>query len=624
MNLVKKGGSRWRRRLRAWLRRHRARAAKMQREPATLRLISPFALLVVAATVIGIGLGFVLARQTDDDHTAKHRQALIGAIEALQAVAPDLTNIEPRLIRILERASGLKGLRFDADLPDGDRAIHSVTDQNGRIVGWLNWVAERPATAMMTRLLPLAGLVALGVIGFAGLVTWQLRRLGLLLASTEQRARKLEYQDALTGLPNQQQVLDVLDRAIAARPADRMVALAVVDLEGFNDMKDAVGDAGGDEAIIEIANRLQRAVASDVLIGRLNSRKFALVMTSADPALALVVAGAARDAVSPAIWVNQVVQISASVSFALAPRDGMTGRELMRRSRLALRVARRRGRGLVVPFASEMEADFEERQFIKLELSRAMAARELDLHYQPIVNAEGGGIVGVEALLRWKHASRGFISPAVFVRVAEEVGLMDQLGEFVLRRALADAARWSGVYISVNLSPMQVRNRKFVDLLSSVLKETKFEPARLVLEVTEGVLIDDPETAKSRLEDLRKLGVRLALDDFGAGYSSLTYLQQLPFDKLKIDRGFVAALDQSANAGVIIQAIVSLGRALGMGIVIEGVETEHQRVLLRLAGCNEMQGYLFARPGPRETIDRFLAEAASPAPTQHQARRAAS
>ena len=528
MNLVKKGGSRWRRRLRAWLRRHRARAAKMQREPATLRLISPFALLVVAATVIGIGLGFVLARQTDDDHTAKHRQALIGAIEALQAVAPDLNNIEPRLIRILERASGLKGLRFDADLPDGDRAIHSVTDQNGRIVGWLNWEAERPATAMMTRLLPLAGLVALGVIGFAGLVTWQLRRLGLLLASTEQRARKLEYQDALTGLPNQQQVLDVLDRAIAARPADRMVALAVVDLEGFNDMKDAVGDAGGDEAIIEIANRLQRAVASDVLIGRLNSRKFALVMTSADPALALGVAGAARDAVSPAIWVNQVVQISASVSFALAPRDGMTGRELMRRSRLALRVARRRGRGLVVPFASEMEADFEERQFIKLELSRAMAARELDLHYQPIVNAEGGGIVGVEALLRWKHASRGFISPAVFVRVAEEVGLMDQLGEFVLRRALADAARWSSVYISVNLSPMQVRNRKFVDLLSSVLKETKFEPARLVLEVTEGVLIDDPETAKSRLEDLRKLGVRLALDDFGAGYSSLTARRRFP------------------------------------------------------------------------------------------------
>ena len=594
-----------------------------RRESAVLRLISPLALLVVAATVIGIGLGFVLARQADDDLTAKHRQALVGAMEALQAVAPDLSDIEPRLIRILEHASGLKGLRFDADPADGDRVAQTLIDRNGRIVGWLSWEPARPATAMMTRLLPFAGLVALGIIAFAGLVIWQLRRLGLLLATTEQKVRKLAYQDALTGLPNQQQVLDVLDCAMAARPAERMVALAVLDLEGFHDMKDAVGDAGGDEAIIEIVNRLQRAVPSDVLIGRLNSRKFALVMTSADPAQALVTAGAARDAVSRAIWINQVVQVSASVGFALSPRDGLTSGQLLRRSRLALRVARRRGRGLVVPFAPEMEADFEERRFIKLELSRAMAARELDLHYQPIVKAEGGGIVGVEALLRWNHANRGFIPPAVFVRVAEEAGLMEQLGEFVLRRALADAARWPGLYIGVNLSPMQVRDRKFIELLSTVLKETKFEPVRLVLEVTEGVLIDNPETAKSRLQDLRKLGVRLALDDFGSGYSSLTYLQRLPFDKLKIDRGFVAALDQSANAGVIIQAIVSIGRALGMSIVIEGVETEHQRVLLRLAGCNEMQGFLFARPGPRETIDQFLAEEASATPAQHHALRAA-
>jgi diguanylate cyclase (GGDEF)-like protein len=625
VDLGKTFGSRLSQMLRAWISRRHALAAHTHgREPPVLRLVSPLALMVVVATVIGIGLGFVVARQADDDLTARNRQALLGAMDALQAVAPDLSNIEPRLIRILEHASGLKGLRFDADPAEGGRAVHSLVDRNGRIVGWLSWEPARPATAMMTRLLPLAGLVALGVIGFAGLVVWQLKRLGLLLATTEKQVHTLEYQDAVTGLPNQRQMLDVLDRAIALRPPEQMVALAVLDLEGFDDMKDAVGDAGGNEAIIEIANRLHRAVPADVRIGRLNSRKFALVMTSADPATALATAGAARDAVCRAIWVNQVVQVSASVGLALAPRDGATSRELMRRSRLALRVAKRRGRGLVVPYAGEMEADFEERRFIRLELSRAMAARELELYYQPIVTADGGGIVGVEALLRWNHAGRGFIPPAVFVRVAEEAGLMDQLGEFVLRRALADAARWSGLYISVNLSPMQVRNRKFVDLLSTVLTETKFEPARLVLEVTEGVLIDNPEAAKSLLEDLRKLGVRLALDDFGSGYSSLTYLQKLPFDKLKIDRGFVAALDQSANAGVIIQAIVALGRALGMSIVIEGVETEQQRVLLRLAGCNEMQGYLFARPGPRATIDQLLVEAASATPAQNYALRAVS
>ncbi len=183
---------------------------------------------------------------------------------------------------------------------------------------------------------------------------------------------------------------------------------------------------------------------------------------------------------------------------------------------------------------------------------------------------------------------------------------MDRLGEFALRRAISDAARWSDLYVSVNLSPVQVRDRAFIELVSLVLKETGFEPARLVLEMTESVLIENPDETAARLQELRALGVRLALDDFGSGYSSLSYLQKLPFDKLKVDRSFVAALDQSANGGVIIQAIVTLGRALGMGIVIEGVETEEQRVLLRLAGCNEMQGYLFAKPTTREAIDRLL------------------
>jgi EAL domain-containing protein (putative c-di-GMP-specific phosphodiesterase class I) len=176
----------------------------------------------------------------------------------------------------------------------------------------------------------------------------------------------------------------------------------------------------------------------------------------------------------------------------------------------------------------------------------------------------------------------------------------------VLRRALRDAARWPGLYVAVNLSPIQVRDRKFVDLVAASLAESGVVPARLVLEVTEGVLIDNPDTAKSRLDDLRALGLKLALDDFGAGYSSLTYLQRLPFDKLKVDRGFVAALDHSANAGVIIQAIIELGRALNLSTLVEGIETEEQRAHARLAGCDEMQGYLFARPAPAEQIDRLL------------------
>jgi predicted signal transduction protein with EAL and GGDEF domain len=330
------------------------------------------------------------------------------------------------------------------------------------------------------------------------------------------------------------------------------------------------------------------------------------MMTASNPQAALATAEAARMAISRPIWIGQALQISASLGLAVAPRDGTQAKDLLRRADLALRSAHTRGGGMVAGFAPGMEAEFEEQRFIKRELGRALAARDFDIHYQPIVAAEGNAIVGLEALLRWNHPTRGAIAPARFIPIAEQAGLMDQLGELVLRRALTDAARWPDLYVAVNLSPMQVRDRKLVDLVAAMLKESEIAPARLVLEVTEGVLIDNPEAAKSRLDDLRALGLKLALDDFGSGYSSLTYLQRLPFDKLKVDRGFVAALEHSANAGVIIQAVIALGRALNLSILVEGIETEEQRALVRLAGCDEMQGYLFARPLPREEIDRLL------------------
>jgi predicted signal transduction protein with EAL and GGDEF domain len=382
-----------------------------------------------------------------------------------------------------------------------------------------------------------------------------------------------------------------------------------------------VGEAGGDEVLFEVANRLRQAMPPEIVIGRLRSNhKFALMMAAHDRQTALATAEAARLAISRPIWIGQALQVAASVGLAVAPRDGTRPEELVRRADLALRAARRRGGGMVVGFEPGMAAEFEEQRFIKRELGRALAARDFDIHYQPIVATEGNKIVGLEALLRWNHPTRGAIPPARFIPIAEQAGMMDQLGEFVLRRALSDAARWPDIYVAVNLSPMQVRDRKFVDLVAAVLAETKIRPARLVLEVTEGVLIDNPEAAKSRLDDLRALGLKLALDDFGSGYSSLTYLQRLPFDKLKVDRGFVAALDHSANAGVIIQAIIALGRALDLSILVEGIETEEQRALVRLAGCDEMQGFLFARPAPREEIDRMLADRNVP----HNASRSAS
>jgi EAL domain-containing protein (putative c-di-GMP-specific phosphodiesterase class I) len=308
------------------------------------------------------------------------------------------------------------------------------------------------------------------------------------------------------------------------------------------------------------------------------------------------------------MWIKQLVQVSVSIGVALAPRDGLTRDELTRRADLALRAAKRRGRSTLLSYAPDMEEEFHERRFLNRELARALASRSFDVHYQPIVRAEGAVVIGVEALLRWDHPSRGPISPGTFVPVAEEAGLMPQLGEFVLRRAISDAERWPDLYVSVNVSPVQLRDRAFVGLVSTVLQESGFDASRLVLEMTESVLIENPGETTARLQELRGLGVRLALDDFGSGYSSLSYLQKLPFDKLKIDRSFVLALESSANGGIIIQAIVALARALGMAVVIEGVETDAQRVLLRLAGCSEMQGYLFARPAPRESIDQLVSE----------------
>jgi EAL domain-containing protein (putative c-di-GMP-specific phosphodiesterase class I) len=245
------------------------------------------------------------------------------------------------------------------------------------------------------------------------------------------------------------------------------------------------------------------------------------------------------------------------------------------------------------------------------ELENAIACEALDVHYQPIFAADGSGLIGVEALLRWTHPTRGAIAPAIFIPLAEQNGLMLELGEFVLRRALADAARWPDLSVAVNLSPVQIRDPKVVDVIQAIIAGSGLAASRIVLEVTEGVLIEDPREAQMRLEALRALGVRIALDDFGTGYSSLSYLQKFPFQLLKIDRAFVASLGTAGNAGAIIQSIVTLGHALGMKVLAEGVETDEQRVLLRLAGCDEMQGFLLAKPRPAEAIDEALLRALS-------------
>ncbi len=497
-----------------WSGRYPRRPAWLKRgEPVVLRVIPPFAVLIVAAIVVLTGLVYVLARQADDYIETQHRKALAGAVEALQAGSADLTRVEPKLIHVLERASGLKGLKFEAEPAAGDREVQSMLDRKGRIVGWFSWEPQRPATELIRRMLPFAALIVLGLAGFAALVMWQLGRLGRKLATSEQHVQRLEYEDILTGLSNHNHFFAMFDRAVATRYGLEPLAFAALDLDGFDEINDALGHAGGDEVLAEIGKRLREALSpASTMVARLGSDEFALMITGRNAESAMFVADTVRAALARPIVLSQTVQISVSTGIAVAPRDGTSRDELTRRADLALRTAKRRGGGTVVAFAPEMEAEFQERCFIKREAADALAARAFELHYQPIVKADGGAIAGVEALLRWKHPVRGPIPPSVFVPVAEEAGLMDRLGEFALRRAVSDAGRWGALYVSVNLSPVQVRHRAFVDLVAAVLKESAFDPSRLVLEMTEGVLIDNPSAARARRFRLRLFEPALSAD----------------------------------------------------------------------------------------------------------------
>jgi diguanylate cyclase (GGDEF)-like protein len=515
--------------------------------------------------------------------------------------------LDPRLVAVLEKTSGVEALRFDTEPAHTNRDVMSLMDAQGRIVGWMAWTAQSPTLAAITRMMPLLVLVAACFIGFVGLAIRQAQRSSRELAAREAEAIRTAGEDSLTGLPNRGYILEELDRALAMPARDGVVAFAYFDLDGFKDVNEALGHQAGDQLLVFVAERIAAATRGAGVLGRLGSDEFALVVRADDVLAAVQTAHAAIGAMTHPFWIGgQPLQIGLTVGLAHAPRDGVSRDDLTRRADLALRSAKRHSRGRAITFEPAMEAELHDRRFVNRELRRTLAEGGLDVHYQPIVAADGQHVVGVEALLRWKHPTRGDIPPATFVPIAEQSGLMPKLGEFVLKRALTDALKWTDTYIAVNVSPVQMRDRFLVEQVAGVIRDTGIDPGRVVLEVTEGVLIDNPDEAHRRLEQLRALGLRIALDDFGSGYSSLSYLRRFPIDKLKIDREFVIPLGRSGNGGVIIQAIIALGRALGLSVLCEGVETEEQRILLRLAGCDEMQGFLFARPGPSRAIDRLL------------------
>ena len=351
--------------------------------------------------------------------------------------------------------------------------------------------------------------------------------------------------------------------------------------------------------------RLAAALPQAALLGRFEDDQFAVVAGGSDAGLAEALAATLRAAFAEPIEAARALQISAAIGVAQAPEDGATAEDLIRRAGLALDAAKQAGHGVARRFEPQIETDHAERRFLLRELKAAIAARAFDLHYQPIVAAARGGILGVEALLRWTHAERGDIPPSDFIPLAERHGLMNELGEFVLRRALSDAARWPDLFIAVNLSPVQIRDPHFVELVGRVVAETGIDASRVVLEVTEGVLIDDAEHVEKTLRHCARLASALRLTISAPAIPASAICRNFRSSGVKIDRAFVASLGAVGNAGAIIHSIVTLGHALGMVVLAEGIETEQQRVLLRLAGCDEMQGFLFAEPRPAAAIDKI-------------------
>ncbi len=602
------------RRLFAWARGRGTQGAGAEPRARARRMLSAsqvtvaLAVVAVGTTLLCAAIGYGLARQSDERLWIEQRASLRSAIAESRTMFGNGGKIDPRFVQIVAQSAGLKALKVEIDPPAGDRETQPIMDAKGRIAGFFTWDRAYPMTRTMNRLMPLVAGIAVVLVGFAGFSFWQLRRAQHDIKASEEQARDAADKDKLTGLPNHAKMLELLDLALAGRADDEVTTFALIELDGMADVNAQLGVLGGDDLIVAVARQLAQALPGNATCGRIGSDEFAVLMTAPANTDVAAIIRAALDAIAQPHWIDTVVRVSAHAGFAQAPRDATSRGELTRRAELAWRAATKKGPGAIVAFEHSIDTASADQKFIQRELPRALSANELELYYQPIVSAQGARIVGVEALLRWTHPVRGPIGPAVFIPVAEQMGLMESLGAFVLRRALSEAKRWPNLYVAVNLSPLQVRHRGIVDEVRGALAESGVPASRLILEITEGVLIDNPDEMLKRIEDLHGLGVRIALDDFGAGYSNLGYLQRFPLDKLKIDRSFVAALGRSSNGGVIIQAIVALGRALGLSVLVEGVETDEQRVLLRLAGCDEMQGFLFAKPAPAKAIDRLLGQ----------------
>nr|WP_261794578.1 EAL domain-containing protein [Comamonas testosteroni] len=429
------------------------------------------------------------------------------------------------------------------------------------------------------------------------------------------RIRQLAFYDSLTGLPNRSLLLAKADQAIAtASRNEQQLAVLFMDLDRFKQVNDSLGHMAGDELLRIVASRLQQVLGSSDIAGRLSGDEFVAVLTQCDGEQVASVIERLQDLVTtPLIVANTSLTISASIGISMFPADGRDMETLLQRADMAMYQAKSQGRGRFSFFSSEMNQLAQERLALETALRKALQRGGLHLHYQPQLDLNSGELYGVEALARWSHPELGEISPARFIPLAEESGLIADLGRWALDEACEQLARWrtQGLNIpavSVNLSPSSFHNLDLPRTIADTLKRNALQPENLTLELTESILLDTNPSTMKTIHEVHAHGVRLSMDDFGTGYSSLSYLRSLPVSELKLDRSFVADLEDNEAARALSSAILGIGQSLHLTVVAEGVETQMQNVLLREQGYPVAQGYLFARPLPPEGLAQWIKE----------------
>jgi diguanylate cyclase (GGDEF)-like protein len=415
----------------------------------------------------------------------------------------------------------------------------------------------------------------------------------------EKQIAHMARHDALTDLPNRVLLHERLGEALTSVQRGERLAVLYLDLDHFKSVNDTLGHHIGDELLKTMAGRLRNTVREVDTVARVGGDEFAIIQSGFEqPVDTAILARRILEAVrAPYNLHGHAVAVDTSIGIAIAPSDGTEPHELMKNADMALYRAKADGRGTYRFFEPAMDARMKTRRTLELALRTALINGEFELHYQPLVRLHDHKVTGCEALLRWKNAERGTVSPGEFIPVAEEIGLIVPLGEWVLRKACADAALWpDDVKVAVNLSPIQVMNPNLVATVVGALAASGLPANRLELEITESVLMQNTETTLAKLHRLRELGVRISMDDFGTGYSSLSYLRSFPFDKIKIDRCFISGLGDGDDSIAIVMAIAGLAKNLGIMTTAEGVETKQQLQHVKALGCSEMQGFLFSAP----------------------------